>query len=204
MSSRKKENKLREKYDHIIGVDVAGISAIAGPMIFVALEMDKDKRINGTKAARLTLEQKKIKGLYDIFNRVWKQIKILSVAEVSPKEINAYGQRDAIKIGIEKVIQHFLDSNNLNPTKCYFLIDFFDTDLDNVNKESIKNGDDTEYVLSCASIVANILHKQYMKRIHSEFPIYNWAVNFGQKDQIHKDALRIYGASMFHRDPDIT
>ena len=54
MTSRKKENQLRKKFDHVIGIDAAGITAMAGPMMFIALEMTTDTQIRKLTAARPT------------------------------------------------------------------------------------------------------------------------------------------------------
>lgn len=197
MTSRKKENQLRKKFDHVIGIDAAGITAMAGPMMFIALEMTTDTQIRKLTAARKLVSDEDEQ--YRCFNKIWKKINLMSISEASIDEIKELGEKKAIEIGIRKVIKHFLKAHKLESDKCYFLIDFFDVDNDDINKESIKRGDESEYVLSCASIVGNVIFKQYMKRIHSEYPIYAWNKNFGYKDKEHSDALELHGKSLFHR-----
>jgi len=196
MSSRQKENKLRKQYDHVIAVDTAGIMAKAGPVISVCLEMDPNHQIYKVGASRkLALEEE-----YKFFKKIWKDITNLTISEVGNKETSSFGNRNAAKVCMERAIQHHLDTNDLDKDNCFFLLDFFDIDEDiELNRKAVKRGDEKDYIIACASIIANVLQKQYMKRIHSEFPIYNWEENYGYEDEKQKQALDRYGKSLFHR-----
>jgi ribonuclease HII len=38
-----------------------------------------------------------------------------------------------------------------------------------------------------------------MNRIHEEFPMYNWKQNKGYPTQEHREAIRKYGVTKYHR-----
>lgn len=196
MVSRQNENKLKKEYEHVIGIDISGITAKAGPLIGVGLEMTDEHQIYKVEPARKMDEEEE----YKFFKKIWNDTVNLTISEVENREITSFGKRNSAKICMERVISHHLESNDLDPDDCIFLLDFFDIEKSSkINKRAIKRGDEKEYIIACASIVADILQKQYMKRIHSEFPIYNWNENYGYEDEEHLKAIEKHGKSLFHR-----
>jgi len=196
MISIKKEKKLREKYKHVIAVDFAGITSLAGPLIISVLEIKK--RIPNIKPFRkISLEES-----YKLFKKIWNESDNITIGEVSPKEIEVNGIRNSIQIGIERTMKYFIETKSFKTDECIFLIDFFKYEEDNLNTLSILDGDKKIYSIACASIIANVLYRRYMKRIHAEYPIFNWDKNFGYKDEKHITTLKNRGASLFHRNVD--
>ena len=59
---------------------------------------------------------------------------------------------------------------------------------------------DTKYQhIAAASILAKTHRDLYMKKIHEEFPVYNWEKNKGYPTAEHREAIKKYGASSYHR-----
>lgn len=59
---------------------------------------------------------------------------------------------------------------------------------------------DAEYMsIAAASILAKTYRDEYMQKIHEEFPMYNWKQNKGYPTLEHRDAIRKYGTTKYHR-----
>lgn len=53
--------------------------------------------------------------------------------------------------------------------------------------------------IAAASIIAKTARDEYMNRIHEEFPMYNWKKNKGYPTKEHREAIRKYGITKYHR-----
>ncbi len=190
-----KEEKLKKQFKHVIAIDASGIMSMAGPILFGAVEMSDNPISNIKPARKLLLEEK-----YEFFSMVWKEIKEFTVVEVSSKEIETYGIRNAIQIGIDKVISSLLSIKDYDLKETVFIIDFFKYENDKYNTISVNNGDLLCYSIACCSILVDVFQKQYMKRIHIEYPIFGWDANFGYEDETHIEGIKKYNKSVFHRN----
>ena len=64
---------------------------------------------------------------------------------------------------------------------------------------SIIKGDSKYLSIAAASVLAKTYRDDYMNRIHEEFPMYNWKQNKGYPTQEHREAIRNYGITKYHR-----
>ncbi len=53
--------------------------------------------------------------------------------------------------------------------------------------------------IAAASVLAKTYRDAYMEKIHDEFPMYNWKQNKGYPTKEHREAIRKYGATKYHR-----
>ena len=58
-------------------------------------------------------------------------------------------------------------------------------------------GDGKYLPIAAASIIAKTERDNFMKRIHEEFPMYNWAQNKGYPTKEHREAIRKYGVTIY-------
>ncbi|WP_088324475.1 ribonuclease HII [Polaribacter tangerinus] len=65
--------------------------------------------------------------------------------------------------------------------------------------ETIVKGDAKYLSIAAASVLAKTYRDSYMKRIHDEFPMYNWQKNKGYPTKEHRDAIRKFGITKYHR-----
>ena len=63
----------------------------------------------------------------------------------------------------------------------------------------IIKGDAKFLSIAAASILAKTYRDDYMDMIHEEFPMYNWKKNKGYPTKEHRDAIRKYGITKYHR-----
>ena len=65
--------------------------------------------------------------------------------------------------------------------------------------ETIVKGDAKYLSIAAASVLAKTYRDEYMAKIHEEFPVYNWQKNKGYPTKEHRNAIRQFGATKYHR-----
>lgn len=63
----------------------------------------------------------------------------------------------------------------------------------------IVKGDGKYLSIAAASVLAKTHRDEYMTQLHQQFPVYNWKKNKGYPTQEHRDKIREYGITEFHR-----
>lgn len=71
--------------------------------------------------------------------------------------------------------------------------------LKNIPNKSIIKGDSKYLSIAAASVLAKTYRDEYMDKIHEEFPMYNWKKNKGYPTIEHREAIKKYGATKYHR-----
>ena len=88
----------------------------------------------------------------------------------------------------------------LNPTPIYIIVDgnrF--KPINNIPFSTIIKGDSKYMIIAAASVLAKTYRDEYMNKIHEEFPMYNWKQNKGYPTKEHREAIRKYGTTKYHR-----
>ena len=60
-------------------------------------------------------------------------------------------------------------------------------------------GDGKYLNIAAASVLAKTYRDAYMEEIHEEYPMYNWKKNKGYPTKEHREAIRNYGVTKYHR-----
>ncbi|WP_264536489.1 ribonuclease HII [Flavobacterium sp. N1736] len=71
--------------------------------------------------------------------------------------------------------------------------------LKSIPNQSIIKGDSKFLSIAAASILAKTYRDEYMDKLHEEFPMYNWKQNKGYPTKEHRDAIRRFGTTKYHR-----
>jgi ribonuclease HII len=71
--------------------------------------------------------------------------------------------------------------------------------LSSIPSTSIVKGDSKFMSIAAASVLAKTYRDDYMNRIHEEYPMYNWKKNKGYPTKEHREAIRKYGVTKYHR-----
>ncbi len=89
---------------------------------------------------------------------------------------------------------------NLQPTPEYLIVDGnrFKA-LGNIPHSCIVKGDAKYLSIAAASILAKTYRDDFMQELHLEFPMYDWNNNKGYPTKKHRDALRKFGPTHYHR-----
>ena len=71
--------------------------------------------------------------------------------------------------------------------------------LKSIPNQSIIKGDSKYLSIAAASVLAKTYRDDYMNMIHEEFPMYNWKKNKGYPTIEHREAIRKFGVTKYHR-----
>lgn len=204
------------------GTDEAGRGCLAGPVTAGAIILQSPN-------FALTKEQKKIeKWIYKTINDS-KQLSEKKRLELQPLIENVFDfafthiQNDEIdEINILNASMKAMQESvlKLKQTPNFIIVDgnrplngklgmkqttgkIFSTSeintLRSIPNQSIIKGD-TKYIsIAAASIIAKTYRDEFMNKIHEEFPMYNWKTNKGYPTKEHREAIRKYGITKYHR-----
>ncbi len=172
------------------GCDEAGRGCLAGSVYAAAVIFPEDyqnEELNDSK--QLTAKQrKKLREIIERDATAW------AVGVVTPEEIDKinilnasilamHRALDQLKVRPEAVI---VDGNRFKPWQ-------------NVRYATIVKGDGKYLSIAAASILAKTYRDDYMEALAEEFPQYDWMSNKGYPTKKHRDAIRQYGITPYHR-----
>ncbi len=185
---------------YVVGIDEVGRGPLAGPVTVCVFKIDPQKYRAISFHANIRdskqLSEKKRK-LYATELKQLKKNKIcdFAIVSVSALKIDTWGIskaiRYAIRVGLDKVRAS---------TEDIILLDGGLRAPDHFRYQStIIRGDEKELVIACASIVAKTIRDNYVKKIAKQYPGYGFASHVGYGTKKHRDAIRKYGLTTFHR-----
>ncbi len=172
------------------GTDEAGRGCLAGPVTASAVILPanfENKILNDSKQ----LSEKLREQLKPIIE---EQAVSFAVTHLEPLVIDEINILNAsIKAMQESILK-------LDPKPEYIIVDGnrFKPVLD-IPHSCIVKGDAKFMSIAAASVLAKTYRDEYMNRIHEEFPMYNWKQNKGYPTQEHREAIRKYGVTKYHR-----
>ncbi len=69
----------------------------------------------------------------------------------------------------------------------------------NVKQKCIIKGDGLYASIAAASILAKTYRDEYMRNLHTEYPLYGWCNNKGYGTEEHRLAIEAHGLTKYHR-----
>lgn len=192
------------------GTDEAGRGCLAGPVTAAAVILPEDFRntlLNDSKQ----LSEKNRALLKPIIEEQAISFAVTHLDPIIIDDINILNA--SIKAMQESILK-------LNPTPLYIIVDgnspltpkggiknrggkiFNDLEIEILNSipnTSIVKGDSKYMSIAAASVLAKTYRDEYMNTIHQEYPMYNWKQNKGYPTKEHREAIRKYGVTKYHR-----
>jgi len=172
------------------GTDEAGRGCLAGPVTAAAVILPPDFKNEILNDSKQLSEKKRLflKPIIEL------QALTFAVTHLEPKIIDEINILNAsIKAMQESILK-------LNPIPNYIIVDgnrF--KPVANIPHSCIIKGDSKYLSIAAASILAKTYRDEYMNKIHEEFPMYNWKQNKGYPTIEHREAIRKYGTTKYHR-----
>lgn len=172
------------------GLDEAGRGCLAGPVTAAAVILkpdfkheliDDSKKLSKTNREKLSIIIKKNSLAY-------------SIGFIYPTKIDEINILNASILAMHKcikklsIIPEFLivDGNKFKKYK-------------NIPHETVVKGDEKYLSIASASILAKHARDDYMQKISKKFPNYNWSKNKGYPTRQHREAIKQYGITSYHR-----
>ena len=172
------------------GTDEAGRGCLAGPVTAAAVILPDDFEhilLNDSKQ----VSEKDRELLKPIIEKAALCYSITHLDSLVIDEIN-------ILNASIRAMQHCI--MKLDPIPLHVIVDGnrFKA-IDNIPHTCIIKGDSKFMSIAAASILAKTYRDEYMCKIHEEFPMYNWKQNKGYPTLEHREAIRQYGTTKYHR-----
>lgn len=178
------------KYDLEAGTDEAGRGCLAGPVTAAAVILPKDFSNDSLNDSKILSATKR-----DLLRPIIEtNATSFGIAHIFPDEIDKINILNASFLAMHKALDQ-LD------TKPEFIIvdgNRF-TPYHNIPHACIVKGDGKYLSIAAASILAKTFRDAYMEKIHLEYPMYNWLKNKGYPTKEHREAIRKYGITKYHR-----
>lgn len=172
------------------GTDEAGRGCLAGPVTAAAVILPprfRAKVLNDSK--QLTASTRE-----EMRSWIEKKAVCFSVEHVFMDEIDQFNILNASILAMHRCIDALsstpdfiaVDGNRFKPYR-------------DIPHACLIKGDANYLHIAAASILAKTYRDKYMNRIHQEFPMYNWKQNKGYPTREHREAIRKYGLTPYHR-----
>lgn len=172
------------------GCDEAGRGCLAGAVYAAAVILPADyenELLNDSK--KLTEKQR-----YRLREMVEHDALAWAVGVVTPEEIDRINILNASFLAMHRAVdqltlrpQHLLiDGNRFNP-------------YPGIPHTTVVKGDGKYLSVAAASILAKTYRDDYMNRLHEEYPQYDWVGNKGYPTKKHREAIKHYGPTPYHR-----
>lgn len=172
------------------GCDEAGRGCLAGSVFAAAVIFAPDYQndlINDSKQ----LSEHRRNELREVIERdalSW------AVAVVTPEEIDRINILNASILAMHRA----LDQLSIVPGSIIVDGNRFKKYRD-IEHHTIVKGDSKYLSIAAASILAKTHRDEYMMGLDKEFPQYGWRDNKGYPTRQHRDAIRQYGPTVYHR-----
>ncbi len=172
------------------GTDEAGRGCLAGPVTAAAVILPSDFEHEFLNDSKQLSETKRLL-LKPIIENLASSF---AVTHLEPRIID---EINILNASIQAMQESIL---KLNPFPEYVIVDgnrF--KPIANLPYTCIVKGDSKYMSIAAASIIAKTYRDEYMNQIHEEFPMYNWKKNKGYPTIEHREAIRKYGTTKYHR-----
>lgn len=173
------------------GCDEAGRGCLAGP-VFAAAVILPDTFSNELLNDSKQLSEKQREQLRPIIEREALSWAVASVDNHEIDEINILNASiyamhralDRLSLRPEHII---VDGNRFKP-------------YENIPYLCIVKGDGKYMSIAAASVLAKTYRDDYMRKLHERYPMYNWQKNKGYPTREHREKIKLYGITDFHRE----
>jgi ribonuclease HII len=172
------------------GTDEAGRGCLAGPVTAAAVILPNNFQHPFLTDSKQLSHKKRLE-LKDIIEN---EAICFKVVHVMMDEIDKINILNASILGMHRAIEGLTNIPEFiaidgNRFKSFGKIPY----------ECVIKGDGKYLHIAAASILAKTYRDEYMTALHEKFPHYNWKQNKGYPTKEHRDAIRNYGATIFHR-----
>ena len=172
------------------GCDEAGRGCLAGSVYAAAVILPPDYQNELLNDSKQLTEKRR----YELREIIERDAVAWAVGIVTPEEIDKinilnasilamHRALDQLKVRPEAII---VDGNRFKPYQ-------------NLPYTTIVKGDGKYLSIAAASILAKTYRDDYMNELAKEYPQYDWLSNKGYPTKKHREAIRQYGITPYHR-----
>lgn len=186
---------------YCMGIDEAGRGALAGPVVAAAVCFSKTVQpffLNDSKKIQKKAREK----MYD--DIMSKDVHI-GIGIVDNHEIDQCNILQATKKSMKQAFDHCIES--IEASSDFFppllvAVDgntSFSSTKNSCSTLSVIKGDSLISSIAAASIIAKVTRDNIMIKLHDAYPDYGFSHHMGYGTKKHKEAIRAYGLTPYHR-----
>jgi ribonuclease HII len=172
------------------GCDEAGRGCLAGSVYAAAVILPDDYQNEMLNDSKQLTEKKR----YQLREIIQRDAIAWAVGIVTPEEIDKINILNASILAMHRALDQLqvrpeaviIDGNRFKKYK-------------NLPHTTIVKGDGKYLSIAAASILAKTYRDDYMNELAKEYPQYDWLSNKGYPTKKHRDAIRQYGITPYHR-----
>ncbi len=172
------------------GTDEAGRGCLSGPVVAAAVILPKDFHHDFLNDSKQLSEKKR----QELRPFIEEHALAFGVSFIHHEEVDELNVLQASITGMHRSIEQLnvipefiiVDGNKFRPYK-------------EIPHKTIVKGDAKFMSIAAASVLAKTYRDEYMEKIHQEFPQYNWKKNKGYPTKEHREAIRQFGITPYHR-----
>ena len=172
------------------GCDEAGRGCLAGSVYAAAVILPPDYQNELLNDSKQLTEKRR----YELREIIERDAVAWAVGIVTPEEIDKinilnasilamHRALDQLKVRPEAII---VDGNRFKPYQ-------------KLPYTTIVKGDGKYLSIAAASILAKTYRDDYMNQLAKEYPLYDWLSNKGYPTKKHREAIKQYGITPYHR-----
>lgn len=193
------------------GCDEAGRGCLAGPVYAAAVILPDDYHNDVLNDSKQLTEKKR----YQLREEIERDAIAWAVGTCTAEEIDKINILHASYLAMHRAIDQLtvkpealiIDGNRFDPyypTVDHSAIDCYDNlpllyDCQPLPHTTIIKGDGKYLAIAAASILAKTYRDDFMNNLALQFPQYDWLSNKGYPTQKHRDAIKKYGITPYHR-----
>lgn len=193
------------------GCDEAGRGCLAGPVYAAAVILPPDYHNDLLNDSKQLTEKRR----YELREVVERDAVAWAVGVCTAEEIDRINILHASYLAMHRAIDQLtvrpealiIDGNRFDPyypTVNHDSIDCYETvpllyDCQPLPYTTIVKGDGKYLSIAAASILAKTYRDDYMNRLATEFPQYDWLSNKGYPTKKHREAIAEHGLTPYHR-----
>lgn len=174
-----------------VGLDEAGRGCLSGPVFAAAVILPPNFKCEALNDSKQLSEKTR----NELRTIIEKEATHYAVAHCTPQEIDdiniLWASVEAMHRAVAKLKetpQHLLvDGNRFKPYK-------------KIPHTCVVKGDSKYMSIAAASILAKTYRDEHMKKLHNEFPQYDWNKNKGYPTRAHREAIKEFGVTPHHRN----
>jgi ribonuclease HII len=172
------------------GCDEAGRGCLAGPVFAAAVILPPDFENEILYDSKMLTEKQR----HFLRPIIEKEALAWAVEAVSNEEIDEVNILNASFLAMNRAVERL----KIQPE--FLLIDGnrFRTQS-KIPFTCMIKGDGRFFSIAAASVLAKTYRDDFMEKIHDEFPEFDWKKNKGYPTKMHRDAIRKFGVTTYHR-----
>jgi len=186
------------------GCDEAGRGCLAGSVYAAAVILPEDYQNDLLNDSKQLTERRR----YQLREIIERDAVAWAVGIVTPEEIDKINILNASILAMHRALDQLqvrpeaiiVDGNRFKP---YYPPEFPAPSRGGarggVPYTTIVKGDGKYLSIAAASILAKTYRDDYMNRLAEEYPQYDWRSNKGYPTKKHRDAIRQFGITPYHR-----